>query len=202
VFEYIKGTIEHATREIAVIDVGGVGYELTIPLSTYDVLPVRGSTVKLFTHLHVREDVHKLFGFATPDEREAFRQLQTVSGVGPKVALNELSGLSVAEIFRAVQTQDVSRLKSISGIGAKTAQRLIMELKGKFRIAEAVAQVLPERMKGGGGGPVSLRNDAFAAMISLRYTESQVSLALSRVEEAIDPDSPVEEWIKKALQVI
>ena len=135
-YEYIRGILEVAEMEVAVIDVGGVGYEIAIPLSTFEALPRKGKTVKLFTHFHVREDTQKLFGFFTEAERDVFRKLITISKVGPKVALNVLSGLSIKDIVYSVQTQDASRLKAISGIGPKTAQRLVMELKGKLDVGD------------------------------------------------------------------
>ncbi len=201
-YEYIKGVLEETSPEYVVIDVGGTGYEILVPLSTSEALPVQGEEVKIYTHFHVREDTQKLYGFITKAEREVFRKLLTISKIGPKVALNVLSGLSVKDIVYSVQTQDASRLKAISGIGPKTAQRLIMELKGKLAESDVDLPELSRKGDSGGEVPISLRNDAYAAMISLGYNESQVINALVRVEQAIEPDAPVEEWIKKALQVI
>ena len=201
-FEYIRGSLEEVIGENAVVEAGGIGYEILVPLSTSEALPGPGEPVKIYTHFHVREDTQKLYGFLTKAEREVFRKLLTISKIGPKVALNVLSGLSVKDIVYSVQTQDASRLKAVSGIGPKTAQRLVMELKGKLAIGDVD---LPEPARKGDTEeevPVSLRNDAYAAMISLGYNESQVLHALTRVEQAIEPDAPVEEWIKKALQVI
>lgn len=201
-FEYISGTLEEAELESAVIDVGGVGYEISIPLSTFEALPKKGKTVKLFTHFHVREDSQRLFGFLTKTEREVFRKLITISKVGPKVALNVLSGLSIKDIVYSVQTQDSSRLKAISGIGPKTALRLVMELKGKLDISGVDMQTPLQKGDKKARPDISVRNDAYAALISLGYNESQVISSLTRVEQAVDKDAPVEEWIKKALQVI
>lgn len=201
-FEFISGTLDDVSGENAVIAVGGVGYEIAVPLSTLEALPSKGETVKLFTHFHVREDVQKLFGFSTKAEREVFRKLLTISKVGPKVALNVLSGLSVKDIVYSVQTQDSSRLKAISGIGPKTAQRLVMELKGKLAVGDV--DISGASRKGDASREVTptLRSDAYGALVSLGYNESQVVNALARVEETIEPEAPVEEWIKKALQVI
>ena len=201
-FEYIRGILENAEIEMAVIDVGGVGYEIAIPLSTFEALPKKGKTVKLFTHFHVREDTQKLFGFLTEAERDVFRKLITISKVGPKVALNVLSGLSIKDIVYSVQTQDASRLKAISGIGPKTAQRLVMELKGKLDVCDVDVSAPLKKGEKRAVPDISIRNDAYAALISLGYNESQVISSLTRVEQAVDKDAPVEEWIKKALQVI
>ncbi len=201
-YEYIKGVLEEAAGENVVVEAGGVGYDILAPLSTCEALPVPGEQVKLYTHFHVREDMQKLYGFLTKLEREVFRKLISISKVGPKVALNVLSGLSVKDIVYSVQMQDASRLKAISGIGPKTAQRLVMELKGKLNVGDAEMPIPVQKGETGTETPGSLRNDAYAAMISLGYNESQVINALTRVEQAIEKDAPVEEWIKKALQVI
>lgn len=201
-FEYIKGVLEEAELEVAVIDAGGVGYEISIPLSTYEALPKKGKTVKLFTHFHVREDTQKLYGFITKAEREAFRKLITISKIGPKVALNVLSGLSIKDIVYSVQTQDSTRLRAISGIGPKTAQRLVMELKGKLDVGDVDVSIPLRKGDTKADLDMSIRNDAYSAMISLGYNEAQVISAITRVEQAVDKDAPVEEWIKKALQVI
>lgn len=201
-FEYIKGVLEEAELEVAVIDAGGVGYEISIPLSTYEALPKKGKTVKLFTHFHVREDSQKLYGFLTKAEREVFRKLITISKIGPKVALNVLSGLSIKDIVYSVQTQDSTRLRAISGIGPKTAQRLVMELKGKLDVGDVDVSIPLRKGDKKADLDMSIRNDAYSAMISLGYNEAQVISAITRVEQAVDKDAPVEEWIKKALQVI
>ena len=201
-FEYIMGTLEESEMEGVVIDVGGIGYEISIPLSTFEALPKKGKTVKIFTHFHVREDSQKLYGFLTKAEREVFRKLITISKIGPKVALNVLSGLSIKDIVYSVQTQDSTRLRAISGIGPKTAQRLVMELKGKLDVGDVDVSIPLRKGDKKADLDMSIRNDAYSAMISLGYNEAQVISAITRVEQAIDKDAPVEEWIKKALQVI
>lgn len=201
-FEYIMGTLEESEMEGVVIDVGGIGYEISIPLSTFEALPKKGKTVKIFTHFHVREDSQKLYGFLTKAEREVFRKLITISKIGPKVALNVLSGLSIKDIVYSVQTQDSTRLRAISGIGPKTAQRLVMELKGKLDVGDVDVSIPLRKGDEKTGLDISIRNDAYAAMISLGYNEAQVISAITRVEQTVDKDAPVEEWIKKALQVI
>ena len=201
-FEYIMGTLEESEMEGVVIDVGGIGYEISIPLSTFEALPKKGKTVKIFTHFHVREDSQKLYGFLTKAEREVFRKLITISKIGPKVALNVLSGLSIKDIVYSVQTQDSTRLRAISGIGPKTAQRLVMELKGKLDVGDVDVSIPLRKGDKKADLDMSIRNDAYSAMISLGYNEAQVISAITRVEQTVDKDAPVEEWIKKALQVI
>ncbi len=201
-FEYINGVFKEGTIEKVVVDIGGVGYEIFVPLSTYRLLPEIGETIKLYTHFHVREDTQRLFGFLSKAEREIFRKLIGISKVGPKVALNVLSGLSVKDIVYSVQRGDSSRLKAISGIGPKTAQRLVMELKDKLDVGESDILIPSSKDDDKSEYKVSLREDAHTAMISLGYNETQVANALARVEQTIEADAPVEKWIKKALQVI
>ena len=206
-YEYISGELIAASVDYAVIDCSGVGYRLDIPASTANRLPSNGERVKLLVHFHVREDTQRLFGFLQPEEREVFRHLLSINKVGPKVALNILSGITIDDLVRAVQTQDPSRFKAISGIGPKTAQRLVLELKGKLKI-ETIAK--PKTDADDKDGATSDRfsasqgrTDAFDGMIALGYNEAQVATALARVDSLIDDENlPAEEWIRKALQVI
>jgi holliday junction DNA helicase RuvA len=199
-FDYIKGTLEEKDFGEAIVEAAGVGYSLNIPMSTYEKLPSVGREVKIFTHHHVREDAEKLYGFITKDERELFRQVIGISNIGPKTAMSILSGVSTDVLKECVKTSDASRLKKIPGIGEKTAQRLVMELKGKL-------EFLHDSGGSAGGltgkrGSSGSRAEAFDAMISLGYAEKQVQAALTRVESVLEQEAPVEEWIKKALQVI
>lgn len=204
-FEYISGKLAGSTLDQAIIDVNGIGYQLEIPGSTAQQMPHNGETVKLFTHFHVREDSQKLYGFYTDNEREVFKHLISINKVGPKVALNILSGMSVADLVRSVQTQDSSRFKAVSGIGPKTAQRLVLELKGKLKIETVATPVSAGAQDVKGQVHISqARSDAFDGMLALGYNEMQVVDALARVEETLAEGEqiPVEEWIRKALQVI
>ncbi|MGA2507427.1 MAG: Holliday junction branch migration protein RuvA [Chitinispirillaceae bacterium] len=200
--DYVRGILTEKEISFAAVEAHGVGYEVNIPLSTFERLPAQGAEVKLYTHFHVREDTQKLYGFLTKAERELFRQLIGVSSIGPKTAIGILSKISVDELARCIALGDPSRLTKIPGIGAKIAQRLIMELRGK---------ITPAR----GGGPSAAKDDttgrspnntgaeAFEALISLGYNDKQVAKAVERVRQTIaEKDVPVEEWIKKALQVI
>jgi Holliday junction DNA helicase RuvA len=128
---YLNGILEEKSPSMAIVDVAGVGYEVFIPLSTYDRLPATGEKCKLYTHHEVREDAQLLFGFATQEERSTFRLLTGVSGVGPKIALAVLSGTSIGDVQLSIAESNAKRLSSIKGIGKKMAERIVVELKDK-----------------------------------------------------------------------
>ncbi|MDE1943583.1 MAG: Holliday junction branch migration protein RuvA [Betaproteobacteria bacterium] len=172
------------------LDVQGVGYEVDVPMSTFYDLPAAGQPVTLFTHLVVREDAHLLFGFLTEGERSLFRQLLRISGVGPRLALAVLSGLSVAELADAVQRQDSARLTRIPGVGKKTAERLLLELKEKLVPQGAVAPVA--------GMPVAAASEIGHALAALGYNEREASWALRQ----LPADLPLEEGIRRALKLL
>jgi Holliday junction DNA helicase RuvA len=201
--EYVRGALTEKELAQVAVEANGVGYEVIIPLSTYEQLPQLGAEVKLYTHFHVREDAQKLFGFFTKTERELFRQLIAVSSIGPKTAMSILSKISVDEFVRSVTTGDPSRLVKIPGVGLKTAQRLLVELRDKLKVIPT--STAPSNETRGQvreiASPAS--DEANAALISLGYNEKQVAKAIERVKQIItEDDAPVEEWIKKALQVI
>ena len=167
------------------LDVGGVAYELDVPMSTFYALPATGEAVTLLTHLVVREDAHSLYGFATGEERAAFRQLIRISGVGARTALAVLSGMSVGDLAQAVALQDAGRLVRIPGIGKKTAERLLLELKGK--LAEASGQPATERGA-----------DVVHALVALGYSEKEALAAV----KGIAPETPLAEAIRSALKTL
>jgi Holliday junction DNA helicase RuvA len=167
------------------VDVGGVAYEVDVPMSTFYGLPASGEPVTLYTHLIVREDAHTLYGFATLEERAAFRQLIRISGVGARTALSVLSGLSVADLAQAVALQDAARLTRIPGIGKKTAERLLLELKGK--LAEVSASPVQEQA-----------SDVMNALLALGYSEKEAQGAV----KGLSPGIPVAEGIRTALKVL
>jgi Holliday junction DNA helicase RuvA len=146
----LTGTLGDKNPPQVLVDCNGVGYEVDVPMSTFYNLPGLGEKVTLLTHLVVREDAQLLYGFGTAGEREAFRQLIRISGVGPRTALSVLSGMSVADIAQAVTAQDAGRLVKVPGIGKKTAERLLLELKGKF--GAGTRQRRPGRHPAGAGG--------------------------------------------------
>ncbi|MDA1043940.1 MAG: Holliday junction branch migration protein RuvA [Verrucomicrobia bacterium] len=164
----LKGSIEEKRPTDLVIDVNGVGYQVFIPLSSYDRLPARGEVCKLLIYDHIREDAHHLYGFMSEGERRLFRLLMSISGIGPKLALSALSGLSVRELRAAVVGGDVKRLSSISGVGKKMAERLIVELRDKLSAGEALEAVAGE----GEASPEELKfRDAMLALVSLGYKQ-------------------------------
>ena len=167
------------------LDVAGVAYEVDVPMSTFYNLPATGEPVTLHTHLAVREDAHVLYGFATLEERAAFRQLIRISGVGARTALSVLSGLSVAELGTAVAMQDAARLTKVPGIGKKTAERLLLELKGK--ISETTA-----KPSAGGAG------DVVNALVGLGYSEKEALAAV----KGLPPGLAVTEGIRAALKAL
>jgi Holliday junction DNA helicase RuvA len=166
------------------VDVGGVAYEVDVPMSTFYTLPATGEAVSLFTHLIVREDAHVLYGFATLEERAAFRRLIRISGVGARTALSVLSGLSVADLAQAVALQEAARLVKVPGIGKKTAERLLLELKGKLAPAAGTAQE-----------PVS---DLLNALLALGYSEKEALAA----QKGLAPGLPLAEAIRAALKTL
>jgi Holliday junction DNA helicase RuvA len=193
---FLDGKLEekHPTR--AVISVSGVGYEVLIPLSSYDRLPAPGEPCRILTHDHVREDDHLLFGFMTEAERAMFVMLMSVSGVGPKIALSALSGMTVRELRGAIASADAKRLSTISGIGRKTAERLIVELKDRLSPADALeAAAAPEP------GAEDLRSrDAILALISLGYKRAEAQQMVARVSgQPGTAGLGVEELVRRAL---
>jgi len=171
------------------LDVGGVGYELDVPMSTFYNLPSAGDTATLYTHLVVREDAHTLYGFASLEERSVFRQLIRISGIGARTALALLSGLSVAELAQSVATQDSARLTKVPGIGKKTAERLLLELKGKL------AEALPGA---GGAAPAGAAADILNALLALGYSEKEAAAAA----KTLPPGVSVAEGIRAALKAL
>jgi len=170
-----------------VVEAGGVGYEVEVPMSTFYNLPATGERVTLLTHLLVREDAHLLYGFGADAERRAFRQLLKISGVGARTALAVLSGMSVAELADAVAAQESGRLVRVPGIGRKTAERLLLELKGK--LGEGVSGIALNR-------PRPVASDVMNALLSLGYSEREAQLAVKQLSEGLS----VSESIRQALK--
>jgi Holliday junction DNA helicase RuvA len=171
-----------------VVDVHGIGYELDVPMSTLYQLPSTGSDVALLTHLIVREDAHQLYGFATEGERTLFRKLLKISGVGARTALAVLSGMSVADVKQAVSEQDTGRLTRVPGIGKKTAERLLLELKDKLDIAVVAVQA-----EAGSAG-----SDVVNALLALGYNAKEAQFAVKNLEGGVS----VTEGIRQALRVL
>ncbi len=185
----LTGVVVAKNPPEVLIDCGGVGYEVLVPMSTFYNLPQLGERVALLTHLVVREDAHLLYGFATHDERAGFKQLVKISGVGPRTALSILSGMSVADIAQAVTRQDAARLTKIPGIGKKTAERLLLELKGK--LGDAL-------IRGDTSVTSDSSSDILQALVALGYSDRDAGLAL----KALPQDVGVSEGIKLALKAL
>jgi Holliday junction DNA helicase RuvA len=168
----ISGTLLEKNPPALLVDAAGVGYEIDVPMSTFYGLPAIGERVTLLTHLAVREDAHQLFGFASAAERDAFRQLIRISGIGARTALAVLSGMNVDELAQAVALQDAARLTRVPGIGKKTAERLLLELKGKL------ADALPAAS---GTAASDAAADILKALLALGYSEREASAAAKQV---------------------
>ncbi|MHB0985972.1 MAG: Holliday junction branch migration protein RuvA [Sulfuricella sp.] len=185
----ISGTLLEKHPPLVLVDVGGVGYEIDVPMSTFYNLPATGEKIALHTQLIVREDAHQLYGFATHDERAAFRQLIKISGVGPKLALTILSGLSVAELSHVVAAQEVGRLTKIPGIGKKTAERLLLELRDKLPGAPAALLA--------GAEPVpAVRSDVLDALLALGYNEREAGWAVKQLPPNLDVSDSIRQALK------
>lgn len=172
------------------VDVQGIGYEIDVPMSTLYQLPATGADVTLYTQLIVREDAHLLYGFATEAERALFRQLIRISGIGARTALSVLSGLSVAELHEAVRAQDVARLIKVPGIGKKTAERLLLELRDRLAVKGG------DPAAGAGGAPGS--GDVANALSALGYNDREVTWALAQLPAGV----AVTEGIRQALKLL
>lgn len=193
----IRGTIAYKSLEHVIVDVGGIGYRLFIPLSTYYALPEQGE-ICLHTHTHVREDLLQLYGFATDDELGLFTTLIGITGVGPKLAVNILSHIPVNDLKHAIIAGDVRRLSSLPGIGKKTAERLVLELKDKLKAPPGMATVASDlAMRAGGGDPLQ---DVLSALVNLGYKESLARKVLEEME--IGPHAATEDILKGALKVL
>ena len=194
---FLRGKLISATPAQVVLDCNGVGYEIAIPLSSFDKLPAVGGDVRILTHLHVREDAHLLYGFMTEQERELFRLLLSVSGIGPKIALTVLGGMSPVALKGAIVSNDVKALSRIKGVGAKTAERLCVELRdkiGEIGVLEAAGAkhaLTAEEQK---------LNDAILAIVSLGYKQLEAHKAIRAAFDKLGAAATVEELVRHALK--
>ena len=195
---FLRGKLTEVLPTQVTVDVNGVGYDVLIPLSSYDKLPAPGNLVHLLTHLAVREDAHTLYGFMTAAEREMFRLLiNTVSGIGPKIALNILSGISVIAFRGAVANGDVKALSQISGVGRKTAERIVVELKDKIGPAGAWEASSAQR----GFSPAEQKiNDAVLALMALGFKQLEAHDAVRAAVAALGPEAAVEQIVRCCLK--
>lgn len=191
----VRGRLLEKQPNRIIVDVNGVGYELFVPLSTFYGLGAAGSEVSLRVHTHVREDALLLYGFATPLEQDMFERLIAVSGIGPRVALGVLSGIEPGELVRAIERGDVARLTAIPGVGKKTAERIVVELKD--RLPRAVAPV-----PAGAAPAVSVRDDVLSALVNLGYHRPLAEKAVDAAVTAAgaSADGGFERTLKQALR--
>ena len=186
----LTGTLIEKNPPEVLLDVHGVGYEVQVPMSTFYNLPALGEPVSLLTHFIVREDAQLLYGFATAQERQTFRELIKVSGIGPRMALSLLSGMTIEDLVQAIALQEVGRLVKVPGIGKKTAERLLLELKGKLGdavVGTAAAQVQNDA-----------QSDILQALLALGYSDKEAAASL----KALPADVGVSEGIKLALKAL
>ncbi|HWK73988.1 MAG TPA: Holliday junction branch migration protein RuvA [Povalibacter sp.] len=193
---FLRGRLTAKHPPQLLIDVGGVGYEVEAPMSTFYGLPATGTDVSLFTHLVVREDAHVLFAFGTERERRLFRELIKVSNVGPKLALALLSGMSVDNFLLCIEAQDADTLVRIPGVGRKTAERLLIEMRDRIKNLGGLAGAMP--VADGSLAPANgAQAEAFSALVALGYKPAEVT----RLLKAVDPSAQTtEELIRGALQ--
>ena len=188
----ISGILIEKNPPSITVDVRGLGYEVDVPMSTFYNLPATGESVSLHTHLIVREDGHYLYGFASQDERAAFRQLLKISGIGARTALAVLSGMSVTELAQAVTLQEAGRLTKVPGIGKKTAERLLLELRDRLPKTLAAGGM----KAGGGAAPHDDASDIMNALLALGYNEREALGAM----KGLAPDVSVSDGIRQALK--
>jgi Holliday junction DNA helicase RuvA len=187
----LHGRIASKSPPQLVVDVGGVGYELEAPMSTFFLLPAVGQEVRLLTHMVVREDAQLLYGFGTEEERRLFRNLLKVSGIGPKIGLALLSGISVEGFAHCIRNQDVAALTRVPGIGRKTAERLLIEMRDRLNGAETAPGATAVPLG------ASAEAEAFSALVALGYKPAEASRLLKGVE---DGTQSTEDMIRRALQ--
>ena len=193
----LSGTLLEKNPPQLTLDVQGVAYEVDVPMSTFYNLPPNGERVTLYTHLVVREDAHLLYGFGTENERRAFRQLLKVNGIGAKIALSVLSGLSVAELAQAITLQEAGRLTRVPGIGKKSAGRLVLELKDKLtKLHPALTPQTDHAMK----GQDHTFEDALSALTNLGYRVSDAKEALKAVQQSRSGSWTLQELIRESLK--
>ena len=197
---HVKGKIIHKSPESVIIDIAGVGYEVYIPLSTYYKLPETEEYVSLNTYTHIREDAMQLYGFLTQREKEIFQLLIGVSGVGPRLARNILSGIPADDLVSAVSSGDIARLKAIPGIGGKTAERLIVELRDKMtaivrnHVGEVVASGVADKRD-------DISKDVLSALVNLGYKGNLAEKAIEKAKQ-INTDATFEILLKESLKVL
>lgn len=197
-YSYIKGELAEIETDHIVVDVNGIGYNLYIPANSFSYLPQIGQECKIHTYLHVREDAMMLYGFLAKDELSMFKMLITVSGIGPKVAIGVLSALSADDLRFAILAQDAKAIAKAPGIGAKTAQRVILELKDKVNLEDAFEKKCKKEQTLQVSAESQVKNDAVLALNALGYSSAESLKAVSKV--AVTEDMTVEDVLRGALK--
>ena len=196
---FLRGKLTEILPTQIIVDVAGVGYEVLIPLSSFDKLPARGNDITILTHLSIREDAHVLYGFVTAAERDMFRLLiNTVSGIGPKIALNILSGINIGALRSAVATGDIKSLSQISGVGKKTAERIVVELRDKIGKTAALEP------SGAARTPLSAEDerfsDAVAALVALGFKQPDAHESIRAAQALLGTQAGVDQLVRAALK--
>jgi Holliday junction DNA helicase RuvA len=195
---FLRGKLVDALPTQVTVDVNGTGYEVLIPLSSYDKLPQSGHPLEILTHLVVREDAHTLYGFMTVAERELFRLLiNTVSGIGPKIALNVLSGMSAVAFRGAVANNDVKALSQVSGVGRKTAERIVVELRDKIGAAGAWEASSAQRALSPADQKV---NDAVLALVALGFKQIEAHDSVRKAQASLGSEASIEDLVRACLK--
>lgn len=196
---FLRGKLVESSPTHVTVDVQGIGYEALIPVSSYDKLPAPGQDIHLLTHLAIREDAHILYGFMTQSERDLFRLLiNTVSGIGPKIALNILSGVSVTAFRGAVANQDIKALSSISGVGKKTAERIVVELKDK--IGASAGWEAASATRGIASSENQKLSDAMLALVALGYKQPEAQEMVRGAAAVLGPTASVDQLVRASLK--
>ena len=196
---YIKGELAEILPDVIVVEANGIGYNIYVPGSVLGELPSVGSEVKIYTYMNVKEDECSLFGFLTRDDLVMFKMLISVNGIGPKAALGALSNITADDLRFAVLADDVAAIKALPGIGPKTAQKIIIELKDKLKLDEVFESALSKNKKADNNSNVMMiRNDAVEALVSLGYSSKDALVAVKEVEDIENKDS--ETVLKEALK--
>ncbi len=189
---YLEGKLTRRRPDDLIVSVGGVGYRVVVPLSTYSALPADGEIAALFIHTHVREDILALYGFATEMERDVFEALITVSGIGPRLATNILSGVDAPDLLQVIAERDLERLQSIPGVGRKTAERIAVELAERARRLSAGVARDPEAGR--------LDADLVSALVNLGFSSSQAERAGRDARQALASEASLAEMVREALR--
>ncbi len=196
---HLRGTILEKHPNQVIVETGGVGYDVQIPISTFTALPEAGATALLRIHTHVREDALSLFGFVTNEEKAVFERLISVSGIGPKLAITVLSGLPTAELITAIRSSDLARLVRIPGVGKKTAERIVLELKDKLMAVDAGGKAVPAMETGPDYSP--LERDVLSALQNLGCSRPAAEEALRKVKDKGAPEQ-FEPFFRAALATV